>query len=123
MLELIVNADSYAALPADMQAIVTYAARAANQDMLDEFTARNNAALRDLVENHGVQLRRLPDDVLAALYQGNEKVINQLIADDAMAAKVYESYKSFYDGARAYHHISEQAYINARDVVIDGAAQ
>jgi len=36
---------------------------------------------------------------------------------------VYESYKSFYDGARAYHHISEQAYINARDVVIDGAAQ
>lgn len=123
MLELIVNADSYAALPADLQAIVTYAAKAANQDMLDEFTARNNAALRDLVENHGVQLRRLPDDVLAALYQGNEKVIKQLVADDPAAAKVYESYKSFYDGARAYHHISEQAYINARDVVIDGAVQ
>ena len=28
-------------------------------------------------------------------------------------------FKSFYDGARAYHHISEQAYINARDVVLD----
>jgi hypothetical protein len=36
-----------------------------------------------------------------------------------MAAKVYASFKSFYDGARAYHHISEQAYINARDVVMD----
>ena len=52
------------ALPPDLQAIVKYAARAANQDMLDEFTARNNAALRELVDEHGVQLRRLPDDVL-----------------------------------------------------------
>ena len=120
MLELIVNKDSFEALPADLQAMVTVAARAANQDMLDEFTARNNAALQDLVKNHGVQLRRLPDDVLQALYRGSEKTMRELVAADPMAARVYESYKSFYDGARAYHHISEQAYINARDVVIDG---
>lgn len=120
MLELIVNKDSFEALPADLQAMVTVAARAANQDMLDEFTARNNAALQDLVKNHGVQLRRLPDDVLQALYRGSEKTMRELVAADPMAARVYESYKSFYDGAREYHHISEQAYINARDVVIDG---
>jgi hypothetical protein len=40
-----------------------------------------------------------------------------------MAARVYESYKSFYDGARAYHHISEQAYINSRDKVLDGVKE
>jgi TRAP-type mannitol/chloroaromatic compound transport system substrate-binding protein len=119
MLEFIFNKDSFEALPADLQAIVTYAARAANQDMLDEFTARNNAALRDLVDNYGVQLRRLPDDVLLALYQASEVVMQELIKEDALAAKVYASYKKFYDGARAYHHISEQAYINARDRVID----
>jgi TRAP-type mannitol/chloroaromatic compound transport system substrate-binding protein len=122
MLELIVNRDSFDALPPDLQAIVTYAARAVNQDMLDEFTARNNAALPDLVINHGVKLRRLPDDVLLALYQGSERVMSKLLAEDPMAAKVYQSYKSFYDGVRAYHHISEQAYINARDVVIDAPA-
>ena len=119
MLELIVNRQSFEALPADLQAIVTYAARAANQDMLDEFTARNNAALQELVEVHGVQLRRLPDEVLLALWRGSEEVMQQLVASDPMAAKVYASFKSFYDGARAYHHISEQAYINARDVVMD----
>ena len=118
MLEFIINKDAFEALPADLQAIVTYAARAANQDMLDEFTARNNAALQDLVNNHGVQLRRMPDDVLLALYQGSEKALEQLVADP-MAKKVYESYKRFYDGVREYHHISEQAYINARDVVMD----
>ncbi|MDH4039948.1 MAG: TRAP transporter substrate-binding protein [Gammaproteobacteria bacterium] len=119
MLEFIINKDSFNALPPDLQAIVTYAARAANQDMLDEFTARNNAALQDMVSNHGVQLRRLPDDVLLALYRADQKVMQQLVASDPMAAKVNASYQKFYAGVRAYHHISEQAYINARDVVLD----
>jgi TRAP-type mannitol/chloroaromatic compound transport system substrate-binding protein len=118
MLELIVNRDSLEALPEDLQAIVTYAARAANQEMLDEFTARNNAALQELVDVHDVQLRKLPDDVLKALWEGSEVVMQNLVADDPMAAKVYASFQSFYDGVRAYHHISEQAYINMRDQVM-----
>ncbi len=120
MLELIINRDSLEALPDDLQAIVTYAARAANQEMLDEFTARNNAALKELVETHDVQLRRLPDDVLKALWEGSEVAMQALVAKDPMAAKVHASFISFYEGVRAYHHISEQAYINARDLVLDG---
>jgi TRAP-type mannitol/chloroaromatic compound transport system substrate-binding protein len=119
MLELIVNRQSLEALPEDLQAIVEYAARAMNQDMLDEFTARNNAALRELVDGHGVQLRRLPDDVLQALWRGSEKAMRELVESDPLAARVHESYQRFYDGVRAYHHISEQAYINARDKVLD----
>ena len=119
MLELIINKDSLQALPADLQAIVTYAARAANQEMLDEFTARNNSALQELVETHGVQLRRLPDDVLMALWQGSKVAMDELVANDPLAAKVHASFTTFYEGVRAYHHISEQAYINARDVVMD----
>jgi TRAP-type mannitol/chloroaromatic compound transport system substrate-binding protein len=123
MLEFIVNKDSLARLPEDLQAIVTYAARAANGDMLDEFTARNNAALRELVDKHGVELRRLPDDVLFALWRGSEAVMQKLVAEDPMAAKVYASYKKFYDGVRAYHEISEQGYINARTMVLERAAE
>ena len=47
----------------------------------------------------------------------------KLIAEDPLSAKVYDSYKKFYDGVRAYHKISEQAYINARDVVLDDKQQ
>jgi TRAP-type mannitol/chloroaromatic compound transport system substrate-binding protein len=75
ILEFIVNADALASLPEDLQAIVRHASRAANQDMLDEFTARNNRALRELVEVHNVKLRRLPDDVLRALYAGSERAM------------------------------------------------
>ena len=117
MLEFIVNGDSYNALPADLQAIVKWASRAMNQDMLDEYTARNNASLRSLIDDHGVQLRRLPDDVLKALWEGTKQAMQQLIAEDETAAKVYASYREFYKGARSYHHISEQAYINVRDEV------
>ena len=112
MLEFVVNKESLQALPADLQAIVKYASRAANQDMLDEYTARNNAALQSLVDEHGVQLRRLPDDVLRALWQGSQVAMQKLVDSDPMAAKVYASYSEFYEGVRNYHHISEQAYIN-----------
>lgn len=121
MLEFIVNKQSFEALPADLQAIVTVASRAANQEMLDEYTARNNDALRQLIDEHGVKLRRLPDDVLAALWRGSKQVMQNLVENDPMAKKVHASYQSFYDGVRDYHHISEQAYINARDTVMDQA--
>jgi TRAP-type mannitol/chloroaromatic compound transport system substrate-binding protein len=115
ILEFVVNKDSLEALPKDLQAIVRVAARAASQDMLDEYTARNNAALQSLVNDHGVQLRRLPDDVLLALWQGTQAATQKLVTSDPMAAKVYASYREFYKGVRNYHHISEQSYINARD--------
>ncbi len=121
MLEFIVNKDALKKLSPELRAIVKHAARAANQDMLDEFTARNNDALVNLVENHGVQVRRLPDDVLLALYSASQVVMQELIEKDPMAAKVHRSFSDFYDGVRQYHHISEQAYINARDNVIDAS--
>jgi len=121
ILEFVVNKDSLEALPKDLQAIVKVAARAASQDMLDEYTARNNAALQSLVNDHGVQLRRLPDDVLLALWQGTQVAMQKLVTSDPMAAKVYASYREFYKGVRNYHHISEQSYINARDKAIGDA--
>lgn len=117
ILEFIVNKDSLAALPDDLQAIVRQAARASSQDMLDEYTARNNRALQELIDEHGVQLRRLPDDVLMALWQGTREATRNLVESDPMAARVYDSYSEFYDNVRNYHHISEQAYINVRDEV------
>ena len=81
ILELIVNKDAYATLPADLQAIVEGAARAVNQDMLDEYTARNNSALVELVETHGVDVRKLPDDVIAELRRLSAEVLDELGQD------------------------------------------
>ena len=113
-LELIVNQEAFQSLPADLQAIVEAAARAINADMLDEFTARNNAALVQLVDEHGVELRRLPDDVLARLKEVSASVVAEFAAGDPMAQRVHASYMQFLEQVRAYHRISEQAYMDAR---------
>ena len=114
ILELIVNKDAYASLPADLQAIVETAARAVNQDMLDEYTARNNTALVELVETHGVEVRKLPDEVIAELGRLSEEVLAELATDSEIAQRIAESVTEFKKQAMTYHGISEEAYYNAR---------
>lgn len=118
MLEFTVNQAAFDRLPADLQAIVEGAARATNQDMLDEFTARNNESLTTLLEEHSTKLRPLPDDVLDVLHSNAVIALEQLKEDDPMAQKISASYEVFLDGVRTYHEISERAYLNARDRVL-----
>ena len=42
------------------------------------------------------------------------ELIEELAASDPMSKKVYDSYKQYRDGVKAYHAISEHAYLNAR---------
>ena len=118
MLEFTVNQVAFDRLPADLQAIVEGAARATNQDMLDEFTARNNESLTTLLEEHSTKLRPLPDDVMDVLHSNAVIALEQLKKDDPMAQKISASYEAFLDGVRTYHEISERAYLNARDRVL-----
>ncbi|MDY6828666.1 MAG: TRAP transporter substrate-binding protein [Pseudomonadota bacterium] len=116
-LELLANQAAFESLPSDLQAIVENAARAVNQSMLDEYTARNNAALQELVQVHGVQLRQFPEAVLARIRAVSAQVVEELGASSPEAQRVYDSYQAFREQATAYHAISEQAYINARHPV------
>lgn len=118
MLEFTVNQKAFDRLPSDLKAIVEGAARATNQDMLDEFTARNNESLTTLLTEHSTKLRPLPDDVLDVLHSNSVIALEQLKADDPMATKISASYETFLDGVRTYHEISERAYLNARARVL-----
>ena len=113
-LETFINREAFDSLPADLQSIVLNAARVANQDMLAEYNARNNAALRTLVEEHGVEIRRFPDEVLARLRQLSEEVVAEIADRDPLSRKVYESYQRFRTEAIHWSDISERAYLNAR---------
>jgi TRAP-type mannitol/chloroaromatic compound transport system substrate-binding protein len=115
MLETIVNAEALAALPADLQAIVRVAARATNSDMLDDFTAHNSEALQILLSDFDTEVLPLPDDVMDALYEKSQIAIQALVEADPMAKKIAASYFSFAEQVRAYHEVSERAYLNGRD--------
>ena len=113
-LEFTVNKEAYEALPEDLQAIIEIATRAVNQDMLDEYTARNNNAMQSLVSEHGVDMRPLPADVIAALREASEQVMQEQSAADPMFAKIYASYSEFKNNVWQYHKISEQEYYKNR---------
>lgn len=114
-LEAIVNADAWAALPDDLKSIVATACESTSHTMLAEMTARNQAALRTLVEEHGVTVLAFPDDVLAALRDTSETVIREAAEADAFTGRVFASYDAFRQQVMQTTRISEHAYLNARD--------
>jgi len=113
-MEALVNKAAWESLPPDLQTILETAARMINDDMLAEFTVRNTHALKTLVEEHGVQLRRLPDDVLAKLKELSGPVIEASAQQDDLSRRIYASYMQFLEEVKAYHEISEQAYLDIR---------
>ena len=115
MLELLINIDAWNSLPKHLQVIIETASKAVNQDILDEYTARNNKALRELVDVHGVKLRKLPDYVIAEFKVIANDILEENAAKDATVNKVYQSYKKFKEEVSAYHKVSEDAFIEARN--------
>ena len=115
MLELLINKDAWESLPNHLQVIIETASKAVNQDMLDEYLAKNNQALTELVNVHGVELRKLPDDVIEEFRKISNKILNDLSEEDETIAKVYSSYLKFKKDVSAYHKISEDAFIEARN--------
>ncbi len=113
-LELIVNKDAFNSLPIDLRAMIEVASRAINDDMLSEFTARNNASLETLINEHGVEIRALPDDVIKAFKGLSQEVVREAAQKDELSQRIYASYMAFLEDVRSYHAISEQAYLNAR---------
>ena len=109
-LEFLINEQAFKALPKDLQKIVEVAARAVNESTLDEYNARNNEALRQLVEKHQVKLRTLPGPVLAELKRITAEVMADQAALDTGFAKVWQSYSSFMGSIREYHDLTLKEY-------------
>jgi len=114
-LEAIINKEAFEKLPADLQSIVMSACRIANSNMVDEYTTNNNAALNTLVNEHKVDVRRLPDDVLVKLKQLSDEVVHEVANKSDLGRKVFASYNKYREQAVNWHNISERAYYNARD--------
>ena len=106
-LECFVSVAAYESLSTQLRQILETAFMAENDYLLAEFNTRNHTSLRTLVEEHGVQLRRFPDDVLDELRRYSLEVVEELAAQDPMSGKVYASYRAFADEVGAWLRISE----------------
>ena len=94
-LECFLNKEIFDSLPEDLQNIITGAAKIANLDMLSEYIARNNEALKILKDKHKVNIMPLPDEVLEMLHNISNEVISEIAKKDKFSMQVYDSYKNF----------------------------
>jgi len=114
-LEAMINKQVFDGLPKDLQSIVMNACAVVNQDMLAEYTARNPAALKTLLDEHNVDLRKFPDDVITKLRELSAEVVAEIAEKDDFSKRTYASYQKFLSQSREWSAISELTYLQARD--------
>ncbi len=113
-LEAMINQQAFDALPEDLKSIVELAAMAANQNMLAEFNANNQRALDTLVNEHQVELREYPDEVLQVFKTYAADVLSELSEQSELSKEIYLSYKNFADQTKNWLKVSELAYLKVR---------
>ena len=119
-IECFVNKAKYEALPAHLQTVVSSACRAEAEAMLGEFNRRNGAALKTLIEQHGVILRRFPDDVVTALGKAAAGVLAELEGADDLTKRTYQSFRAFREEAISWSRLSDQGFLDMRHAIMRG---
>ena len=109
-----INKEVWDSLSASDQGLFETAAAAENSYVLAEFNARNSDSLATLINEHGVQVRQMSDDMLNGLGEASGTVVSEVGAEGGITSRVYESFIAFRKKALAYDKLSNLAFGNAR---------
>ncbi|MCL4138604.1 UNVERIFIED_CONTAM: hypothetical protein GTU68_011969, partial [Idotea baltica] len=82
-IELIINDSVWKSWPIEYQGIVRACAAEVSSWAVSEFLSANGEALKRLKENDKIQIKKLPDSILAALKKSSDIVVEELASQDA----------------------------------------
>jgi TRAP-type mannitol/chloroaromatic compound transport system substrate-binding protein len=113
--ELVVDKAKYQALPEDLQAIIRDVSQAEYDMVASDFAANDPRALQTLINDHGVQVRQFPDDILEAGAKAAGEVMTEVRdTGDAMTKKVAESFVANLNILRQRTEQIDGPYVQAR---------
>jgi len=92
--EIIFNKDKFASLPAEQQAILEYAAEAANTANYGYAMDSYSKDLQTLIKQDGVKVYRTPQSVMEAQLKSWDEVLKKLM-EDPFFAKIVESQRAW----------------------------
>lgn len=113
-LETVINREAWESLPPDLQAILETACQAITTDMVAEYTHGNAFALKKLIDDPDIEVRRFPDDVLELFESITGDIVAEMIEGDPLAQRIADSYYAFLEVSRENQRVTEQAYLEAR---------
>lgn len=110
-----VNLEAFNALPQDLQQVVSQACESLYNPVWTEYTTKHAQALPQLVAEHGVQVKKLPDDVMVALGNAAGEVIAELREDeDELVQRIVESFIAYRASIASYMVYADNGQMNAR---------
>ena len=112
--ECLVHRPLWESLDGALRAAVAEACRAENAYALAESERRNAAALRALVAEHGVRLRRFPQDVIDATRQIAADLLTGFEKAGGIEARIARSYRAMLDELGDWPRVSIMSYLEAR---------
>lgn len=113
--ECAVNLEAYNDLPDDLKEAVSRACASLYNDVLTEYNTKHAQALTQLVNDHGVMVRKLPDEVIVAMGNAAGEVIADLRAsDDELVVRITESFLAYRKLMRDYMPYADNGQMNAR---------
>ncbi|TLP48736.1 TRAP transporter substrate-binding protein [Cohaesibacter sp. CAU 1516] len=110
-----VNADVYAGLPDDLKQAVSLACESLYNPVWTEYTTKHAAALKNMVEKEGVQVKMFPESVIKAMGKAAGEVIDELRQDDdELVKRITESFVAYRDSVGGYMTFADNGQMNAR---------
>jgi len=106
-LEALINTEAMQKLPEDLQQAVRAACLIANADMLADFSDKNSDALKILVEEHNVVLKKLPDEVLNRFREISEQLVAEQGESNELAKRIYQSFLKFKNKSKEWKIITQ----------------
>ena len=119
-LELLVNQKAMADLSPDLQAIVKAAALASSAEAFADFTYHNVVSLDPLLAEEGVELRKMPADVVGALAAASGEVLAEIAAKNDVATRVHESFLAYRAQADRYAQVADMEALSMRAMALKG---
>ena len=96
--------------------IITIASKAVNMEVLSFFQAVNDSSYQKLINEHGVQMRQLPDDVMNALGQRAGEVCSSIAAEDPVSQALFSHIVEFRSSILRWTNTSEKEYMRVRSL-------
>ncbi|NBC31844.1 MAG: ABC transporter substrate-binding protein [Alphaproteobacteria bacterium] len=117
-LEVAINTARLAELPDDLKAIVRYAASSVSNETTADFTYHNIVSLGPLLEEHGVQLRRFSDEIVAELGRVSLEVLDDIAGESELTRRIHASYRAYLEQAARYNDLMDREMLRQRAMVI-----
>lgn len=103
------NLDAWNELPDTYQSVLQAAAAETHANIMARYDARNPGAIKNLLDQ-GVELKRFPNEVMAAARASSFELYEELAAGDATYNKIYSAWNEFREASNRWFATSELGY-------------